>query len=106
MNKLNLIFVNTNYYADSDCWYLITDLTLKQAKDIINPIVQIERRAEIKADENDEDIDPKAVYTNEMLLKALKTAYPDNIIMDKDYLTFHKKINFDNYNPEQTLEIS
>ncbi len=97
-NKLNLILVNTNYFAESDMFYLITDLTLNQATKIINPIVQIERKAEAIANKNDDEISEDALYTNEMLVSALKKAYPQNTIEVKDYLKNYKLIDANQYN--------
>jgi hypothetical protein len=67
--SLRAVMVNTTAYGEED-FMLVTNLTDKQIKDVIKPIVEAER--------NDEGEDN--FYDNDALFWALKDKYPHNIV--------------------------
>ncbi len=65
--KLNLFQVNTTAFDEED-FLLMTSLTEDQVTEVINPIVNEERENEVE-------------YENEMLVEALKKAYPHHVVI-------------------------
>jgi len=65
--KLNLFQVNTTAFDEED-FLLMTSLTEDQVTEVINPIVNDERENEVE-------------YENEMLVDALKKAYPHHVVI-------------------------
>ena len=75
MKNLRLVNINTTAYSEEN-FSLITNLTDEQIREVLEPIVEMER-------ENEEE------YDNDGLLGALLMVYPDNyieMIIDADML--------------------
>ena len=75
MENLRLVNINTTAYSEEN-FSLITNLTDEQIREVLEPIVEMER-------ENEEE------YDNDGLLGALLMVYPDNyieMVIDADML--------------------
>ena len=75
MKNLRLVNINTTAYSEEN-FSLITNLTDEQIREVLEPIVEMER-------ENGEE------YDNDGLLGALLIVYPDNyieLVIDADML--------------------
>jgi hypothetical protein len=67
MESIRLVNINTTS-CDEEDFLLVTDLTDREIKDIVTPIVESEREGE-------------EYYDNEGLFWALKTHYPTNLVI-------------------------
>jgi hypothetical protein len=67
MESIRLVNINTTSFDEED-FLLVTDLTDNEIKDIVTPIVESEREGE-------------EYYDNEGLFWALKTHYPNNLVI-------------------------
>ena len=67
MESIRLVNINTTS-CDEEDFLLVTDLTDREIKDIVTPIVESEREGE-------------EYYDNEGLFWALKTHYPNNLVI-------------------------
>jgi len=67
MESIRLVNINTTS-CDEEDFLLVTDLTDNEIKDIVTPIVESEREGE-------------EYYDNEGLFWALKTHYPNNLVI-------------------------
>jgi hypothetical protein len=68
MKNIRLIEINTTAFKEEN-FLLVTNLTHKQIKDVIKPIVLKERNNDI-------------FYDNNTLCEALREAYPKSILLD------------------------
>jgi hypothetical protein len=66
MKKLNIININTTAFQEED-FLLLTDLKQDEIMDVIQPIVLLERNEIV-------------TYSNDDLMTALETTYPNNYI--------------------------
>jgi hypothetical protein len=76
VENLRLVNINTTAFEEED-FKLVTDLTDEQITEVLTPLVEAERNAELE-DENDEF---EYQYDNDALVGALKEKYPTSVII-------------------------